>query len=123
MNASEIKDLRKMLKLSQDEFGTAIGVSRGTVVNYEKGQVIPRNKLILLMKMRDELQTKTGTSDIYLTKNGVRFELVELVDHFVKNADAYFDESEYLQLWHRKKVEDLLGDRLRSLGILGKEEN
>lgn len=123
MKGSEFKALRKMLNFTQEQLAERLGLDRTSIVRFEKSVEVPDAKAKAIRILVDGIKNKTSQSEIYLEKNGVRFELVELVDHFVKNADAYFDESEYLQLWHRKKVEDLLGDRLRDLGILRQTED
>jgi transcriptional regulator with XRE-family HTH domain len=118
MKASEIKALREMLNLSQKEFGEALGVSKNTVYNYESGSPIAKNKLGLIQKLKDDFQKVSGTSDIYLEKNGVRFELVELVDHFMKNKEAYYAESDHIQLYIEKLANKLAISKLKNLGIL-----
>lgn len=48
MKDLNIKDLRKEKGYSQSELAKKIGVSRQTIVNYEKGEVIPETKKELL---------------------------------------------------------------------------
>lgn len=43
-----IKELRKKKGWSQDTLAKKLGVSRQTIVNYEKGEVIPESKKELL---------------------------------------------------------------------------
>lgn len=57
---------------------------------------------------------------IYLEKQGVRFELVELVDHFVQHKEAYLKQSEYLRLFVNDLIEKALKERLKELGIVVK---
>ena len=61
-------------------------------------------------------------SDIYLEKLGVRFELIELVDHFVKNKEAYYKNSEYLKLFIENLAEQRIRERLIEFGVI-KPEN
>lgn len=51
----------------------------------------------------------------YLEKHGVRFEAVEIVDHFVQNKDEYFKRSEYLKLFVKDLVEKGVKERLNEL--------
>lgn len=44
-----IRALRKHFKLTQEEFGTRIGVSRDSVATYEGGRVIPPEAVIKLI--------------------------------------------------------------------------
>lgn len=48
MNDLNIKELRIQKGLSQNELAKKIGVSRQTIVNYEKGEVIPESKRDIL---------------------------------------------------------------------------
>jgi transcriptional regulator with XRE-family HTH domain len=48
MKDLNIKDLRNEKGFSQSELARRIGVSRQTIVNYEKGEVIPESKKELL---------------------------------------------------------------------------
>lgn len=48
MNGIEIKQKRKQLKLTQEELGKLLGVSKRTIINYEKGEIIPETKSELL---------------------------------------------------------------------------
>lgn len=41
-----IRELRKELKMTQDDFGNKIGVARNTIANYECGRRIPTNAVI-----------------------------------------------------------------------------
>lgn len=58
----KIKELRKSLKLSQENFGTLVGVSRDYVIKLEKGVRKPSKTLGILMGIcritSDELKTK-----------------------------------------------------------------
>ena len=113
MTASEIKALRKMLNLTQLAFAKKLGTSRNTIARIEKGtQKVPETKKALLEELYIQA-TKTTTKDtVFLEKDGVRVELIELVHHFVQNKEAYLEHSEYLQLWVKDKIEDGIKNRL-----------
>lgn len=51
MNNLEIKQKRKELGLTQQNLADLIGVSKNTIVNYEKGLKIPDSKLPILNKV------------------------------------------------------------------------
>ena len=51
INSEYVKRLREKLNLSQEDFANLLGVSRGTINNYEKGKVIPESKYEILMKL------------------------------------------------------------------------
>lgn len=48
MNGLEIKQYRTKKGLTQEALGKLIGVSKNTILNYEKGKVIPESKNELL---------------------------------------------------------------------------
>lgn len=54
MNAKEIKEIRKNLNLSQEEFAKLIGVSKNTIYNYENGSKIPDSKITILQNLKDK---------------------------------------------------------------------
>ena len=51
----------------------------------------------------------------FLEKHGVRFEGIEIIDHFVRNKDEYFMKSEYLKLFVKDLVERGVTERLNEL--------
>lgn len=48
MRGEEIKKKRNELKLTQEELGKILGVDKRTIINYEKGGIIPDSKSELL---------------------------------------------------------------------------
>lgn len=66
----------------------------------------------------DMLLESDESKDIYLEKLGVRFELIELIDHFVKNKEAYYKQSEYLKLFINDLAEQKIRKRLLEFGII-----
>ena len=49
MTGEELKLNRKKLKLSQEELGKKLGLSKNTIYNYENGGVIPKSKTSILV--------------------------------------------------------------------------
>lgn len=64
------------------------------------------------------LLESNDSKDIFLEKLGVRFELIELVDHFVKNKEDYYKKSEYLKLFVDNLAEQKIRQRLIEFGII-----
>ena len=69
-----IKDIRKALNLSQDEFASALGYTRGKITNIESGKVVPAADdpfISLLCRMfnvnRNYLET--GEGDMFLPRS------------------------------------------------------
>ncbi len=54
MNALELKENRRKLKLSQEELGDKLGLSKNTIYNYENGGVIPKSKVKILTRFFEE---------------------------------------------------------------------
>ncbi|MBC8754682.1 hypothetical protein H2O64_08345 [Kordia sp. YSTF-M3] len=68
------------------------------------------------------LLESNDSKDIFLEKLGVRFELIELVDHFVKNKEDYYSKSEYLKLFIDNLAEQKIRQRLIEFGIIQPQE-
>ena len=60
MDGFNIKSIREKLGLTQEELAQKIGVSRNTVINYEKGGVIPESKRQLLNSLLEMPMLNTG---------------------------------------------------------------
>ena len=68
----DVKKIRNSLNLTQEELAKRIGVSRNTIVNYEKGGVIPDSKSEILSKLAEEgemLKQPQIESDAVLIQN------------------------------------------------------
>ena len=67
MNKEDVLKIRKSLKLTQEQFGQVIGVDKRTIMNYEKGKVIPRNKIglfkLILSKESNILSLKENDKE------------------------------------------------------------
>lgn len=69
---NRLKDLRKQLGLTQQEFADRLGVKRGAVANYEIGRNIPIDAVIsLIVKEFDVNETwlRTGEGDMFLERD------------------------------------------------------
>jgi DNA-binding XRE family transcriptional regulator len=64
MNSLEILEIRKSLKMTQQEFGELIGVDRRTIINYEQGKSIPTTKIKII-----EMIISTGAVSAPVIKN------------------------------------------------------
>ncbi|GAB1462212.1 helix-turn-helix domain-containing protein [Pedobacter sp.] len=69
MNEINILELRKSLKLTQEQLAELIGVSKRTIVNYEKGEVIPQSKSAILHRLKNEKSDFIKKPQGELTKN------------------------------------------------------
>lgn len=69
---NRLKELRKSLKLSQQEFADRIGIKRGAVANYEIGRNTPIDAVISLICREfnvNEYWLRTGEGEMFRTKS------------------------------------------------------
>lgn len=63
-----IKDLRKALGLTQQEFADRLGIKRGAVANYEIGRNTPIDSVIILLCREfrvNEMWLRTGEGEMF----------------------------------------------------------
>ena len=94
MNSLDIVKIREEFGLSQTQFANLIGIDRRTVVNWEKGRVIPESK-VMLIEMLVEKKRNNNTNAI-LDENpekkiDLTREIGELKDH-IKTLKSLVDE-------------------------------
>jgi len=80
MNGIEIKKRRRSLNLTQTELAKLLGVTLGTIFNYENGARIPDSKIALLEKIlsTQERASKAENEDmISNTRNNPHKDLLE----------------------------------------------
>lgn len=93
MDASEIKRLRKSLKLNQTDFASLINSSLRTVQNYEKGNTRPTAEVLLeLQKLNNNMQEDAYNDEINepSTKYDVNISLPNIKDGGVPYYDVDF---------------------------------
>lgn len=74
MNPSEIKALRKSLKLNQTEFGEKIGASLRTIQTWEKGDAQPSaQKLMALIALSEGISVLEPKTEYLTNTNGNQF--------------------------------------------------
>lgn len=78
MSDLDIKEIRKNLKLTQQEFAERLGVSRNTILNYEKGETIPNSKSIILHTMLSESKMENVHSFINKIKEDKNIPLIPI---------------------------------------------
>ena len=65
-----IKEVRKSLGLTQDEFGRRLGVTRGAITNIEYNKVEPKPLLVDLLCREfnvNEIWLRTGEGEMFVT--------------------------------------------------------
>ena len=114
---SRIKDLRKKLGLTQEEFAKKIGLARNSIANYEIGRREPTNAIIT------SICREFGVNEVWLRtgEGGLENMFVQILDddeyslnlgkltkeenQFVRNAIKYLANSEPEKL---KVIEDFM---------------
>lgn len=71
MDNSDVTTLRDNLGLTQEELAKKIGVSRNTIINYEKGGVIPESKIQLLQSLLEVSILNIGVESIEKKSNKI----------------------------------------------------
>ena len=70
MDAEDVKRLRELLGLTQEELAQKIGVARNTIINYEKGGVIPDSKSQLISSLFELAAVNAGVNKIEIDEEG-----------------------------------------------------
>ena len=70
MDAEDVKKLREILGLTQEELAQKIGVTRNTIINYEKGGVIPDSKIQLIQSLFDLAALNVEVEKIEIDEQG-----------------------------------------------------
>lgn len=86
-----IKEIRKSLGFTQDEFAKRIGLARNSIANYEIGRREPTNAIILSICKEfnvNEIWLRTGEGEMFnrLTRN-------QEIQNFANNVMEELDES------------------------------
>lgn len=70
MDAEYVKEIRRLLGITQKELAEKIGVSLKTITNYETGGVIPDSKIQMLQSLFDLAALNVNVKTIEIDKEG-----------------------------------------------------
>ena len=101
MKGLEIKELREKLGITQEKLGLLIGVSRNTIINYEKGGKIPDSKREIL----SNILTNNAQNNTQENNNDVVFDTgfdKKIAEHEEKIREI---QKEILK-WEEKIIQD-----------------
>lgn len=90
-----IKDLRKRLNLTQQEFADRLSIKRGAVANYEVGRNTPSDSVIALICREfnvSERWLREGEGEMFLPQNDTD-ELMMLAGRFLGSEPTEFQQS------------------------------
>ena len=94
MEAKDIIEIRKKLKLSQEGFAEQIGVSKNTVYNWENGSKIPDSRAKMLRSFIYKENAEVKNLNVQVDKTFIRRKVNEIKDV----PFDYFMEAEYLSI-------------------------
>lgn len=86
-----MKELRKSLKLTQEEFAARIGVKRSTIGNYELNRNEPTDSVVALVCREfrvNEQWLRTGEGDMFLPEDTDEIDAITRRYHLGPNATA-----------------------------------
>lgn len=103
--SQKIKKIREENNLSQEKFAEAIGVSRQSIISYEKGKSVPQMDILLIICtkfqkdlnyfLENTLDSKEAVDDIPTVKNEIvfkpliRFEALDLKREFIQTKKKF----------------------------------
>ncbi|WP_337478112.1 helix-turn-helix transcriptional regulator [Phascolarctobacterium succinatutens] len=98
-----LKKLRSALNLNQQQFSSAINISRSAVAGYETGTInIPDRTIVDICRVFNvnELWLRTGSGEMFRQETNVEVELAHQVGRLIKSDDDFTKRLvlEYLKL-------------------------
>lgn len=98
-----LKKLRSALNLNQQQFSSAINISRSAVAGYETGTInIPARTIVDICRVFNvnELWLRTGSGEMFRQETNVEVELAHQVGRLIKSDDDFTKRLvlEYLKL-------------------------
>lgn len=84
MSDIDVRAIRKKLGLTQLDFAKKIGVSRDTVINYEKGETIPASKIEMLNNLLSDKENNNHSKPEKIYNEGVPIYDVDFSAGFVQ---------------------------------------
>lgn len=85
-----LKKLRSALNLNQQQFSSAINISRSAVAGYETGTInIPDRTIVDICRVFNvnELWLRTGSGEMFRQETNVEVELAHQVGRLIKSDD------------------------------------
>jgi transcriptional regulator with XRE-family HTH domain len=111
MKILNIKESRKILKLTQEQLGKKMGVSRKTVNNWENGSEIPETKRELLLSILSniELENELKEPDLqYSEAPGYQLKIKSLEEEIQTRKNIITESTDQCLITHQNKMIELL---------------
>lgn len=108
-----IKEIRKRLDLTQQEFASRIGVKRNTVATYEMGRSAPSDAAISLICREfnvSENWLRTGSGEMFFVSHGNALDVLAQEHNLTQCDYILIERFLNLKAEHRKAVMDYVLD-------------
>jgi transcriptional regulator with XRE-family HTH domain len=70
MTGPEIKAARERAKMTQPQLAAAVGVGKGTVSNWERGETVPKNRMAAIEELFRDQQRKDDQDPLRHVSDG-----------------------------------------------------
>jgi transcriptional regulator with XRE-family HTH domain len=115
---AHIKELRKSLGMTQQEFADRLHIKRGAIANYEVGRNIPTDSVIALICREfgvSETWLRTGEGDMFPPRDALQ-ELTEMAGRFLGNQPTEIQQRAARMLFNLRPEDwELIEQRAREL--------
>ena len=120
MHRLDVIEIRKKLKLTQEDFGKLIGVDKRTIINYEQGKVIPKTKVSLLESVLANGLVNSTLVDHTIKEvpanvniNSLLDDIAVLKDHIKTLKDLIIEKTKLSEMYINENA--VLRDRIKIL--------
>ncbi|RZJ71467.1 helix-turn-helix domain-containing protein [Flavobacterium sp.] len=119
ISAEDVKFIRKKLKETQAEFAQRIGITRESIVKYEKGSIIPESRQVMLRQLLDEV-TETEEKKTLVPYFNSEFADDNLVSEKIQSLrpDYFMDIPEFAGCTAFRTYSDSMESKIKSGSIL-----
>jgi transcriptional regulator with XRE-family HTH domain len=116
MKALDIKEKREKLGLTQEQLAKKVGVSKNTILNYEKGKVIPDSKRELLEQILNNENPNIVNEPITIyKKTSINFEgKIKQIEELIKERREIIKlfDKDLEKINHQEEIIKLLQIRI-----------
>ncbi len=110
-----IKRERRKRGWSQEELANMLGVSRGTIANYENNGVIPESKRPILNRIFGvNAEDSIDDTLLFLENNGIRIPIKDLAVFFIENQEVFL-QNKVLRTLIDKMIAEKMNEKLQEI--------
>lgn len=112
----DIKKIREDLNYNQEEFAKLVGVSRGTIIRWEKGDEIPEKKIEFISQLIDRHKTSPIAAEPVIEYVQIsKSERIKELETTLLSRDN--------QIQYMEEIMEMLRGRIKELTQILKENN